>query len=384
MASNRPHPSKRKEARQEAEDSIKTFRSVFEHISIPLVTFNKSGKVLDWNKPFAGLLQTLGGTLKRTSFYENLILPKEHRRMRDFIKAVFQGETLVDHQWKGKSSMGEPLDLVISIFPAFDWSGDISYGIAMIIDITKKKELERALLHTEKMAAMGTLASGLAHELGTPMNVILGRSESLLRQTQEEKTAKGLMIIIEQIDRMTHLINRLLAFARKTPMDRKKVDLNQLIRKGIEIVEHQTQKRRIRVQTQLHPNLSPIWGDGNQIVQILVNLLMNSADAIHNGGTISITTSLLSVNREIGLDGPSVVKKHRAVQILLKDTGCGIAPANLDKIFDPFFTTKPVGKGTGLGLAVVSGIVREHGGRIEVTSIPGQGSTFCISLPAER
>ncbi|MFQ5543900.1 MAG: sensor histidine kinase, partial [Nitrospiria bacterium] len=270
----------------------------------------------------------------------------------------------------------------ISTFPVYVSSGKVSFGIAMLTDVTEKKELEQALIQTEKMAAMGTLASGLAHEIGTPMNVILGRAETLLRHTQEKKTAKGLMIIIEQIDRMTHLIQHLLGFARRNPIDKRAADIDVLCDKAIEMMAHRITSNGIKLSLKHDQKLPAIWGDRDQILQVLVNLLMNAIDAIYQGGTITIQSKMVPETGKGHFPTSSRPTKKQMVQVLIKDTGRGIDSVHLDKIFDPFFTTKPVGKGTGLGLSVAQGIVREHGGQLEVSSVVGKGTTFCLLLPA--
>lgn len=364
------------------ENAKSHFRSIFENVSIPLITYGPTGEILRWNRPFEILLQCAAEKIEGRYFYELLAGKSSKKRMTTMVKAVFAGEELTEIHWKIKTNSGLFLDLSVSTFPVCDANQRVSFGIAMFVDVTEKNELERALLHTQKMAAMGTLASGLAHELGTPMNVILGRAESLLRQTKEKKTALGLMIIIEQIDRMTHLINRLLAFARKTPIERKKIALNTLITKSLELIEQRATAKGILVSLDLENELYPIWGEGEQILQVLVNLLMNAVDAIHHGGKISIKTSSMDMSRQGSPRRGSTAKLKRMVQILVEDNGSGIDDVLLDKIFDPFFTTKAVGKGTGLGLAVASGIVRDHSGQIEVASSK-QGTTFCVRLPAE-
>ncbi len=365
------------------ENSKARFRSIFENVSIPLITYEHSGKIMRWNRPFEALLDRSEEHIKGRNFFEILAERNPQERIQSMVDTIFKGEELTEIHWKIKTASGLCRNLSVSTFPVYAANGAVAFGIAMFVDMTEKIEMNQALLHTDKMVAMGTLASGLAHEIGTPMNVILGRSESLLRQTKEEKTAKGLMIIIEQIDRMTHLINRLLAFARKTPIEREKIALNHLIHKSLEIVEQRAATKGISISLDLDEKLYPVWGEGDQILQVLVNLLMNAIDATPQGGKISIKTISMSMRERYARRTSDEAKKKQMVQILVKDNGRGIDAAYLDKIFDPFFTTKPVGKGTGLGLAVASGIIRDHGGQIEVAS-SNQGSTFCIRLPAEK
>jgi len=360
------------------------FRSIFERVAIPLVTFDPDGKIDRYNRAFALLFELREKDLKGKSLFQTLSGLKADPRIKALVRAVFKGKAKTDIQWKVTSAKSAARNFAVSTFPIGDTRGQVSFGLAMFSDVTENKTLERALLHTEKMAAMGTLASGLAHEMGTPMNVILGRAETLLRHTQEEQTVKGLTIIIKQIDRMTQLIDRLLAFARTAPLERRQFDLNALINKSVELVGQQIEKKKVAVKTLLDPKLPAIWGDPDQIVQMMVNLLINALDALPSGGAISIKTARLTMRKTRLPLRPSHDKIKGAIRIVFEDRGSGIDPVHIDKIFDPFFTTKPVGKGTGLGLAVVSGIVRDHGGRIEVASLPGQGTTFTIDLPVGR
>ncbi len=359
------------------------FRSFFENMPSPLCSFDETGNILFLNKPFESLLGVEEKEVKGGNFIEMITHEALSARLQEAIQSVFRGERINDIHWKVPLASGEPRHFSLSMFPISRRPGHVSFGIAILVDITQRKALEHALVQTEKMAALGTLATGLAHEIGTPMNVILGRAESLLRHTQEEKTAKGLMIIVEQIDRMTHLIERLLAFARRKPIKREQIDINRLIKKGIQMLEQQVKAKGIVFTTALDPSLPLIWGDGEQILQVFVNLFMNAIDAMFDGGEIKIQSFLTRMEQAKPTQSKPEAPINQMVQILLKDSGCGVDAVHLDNIFDPFFTTKPVGKGTGLGLAVAHGIIREHGGQIEISSAIGEGTTFCIRLPAE-
>ncbi len=359
------------------------FLSLFDQIPIPLCRYDVGGRIVSCNAAFAALVDLEMSEIADRDFLEAITQKPVSVRLREVLNAVFQGEGMRDIQWRLSLFSGEVRHFSLSTFPMREKNGQILFGMAVLRDVTQKKALEQALVQTEKMASLGTLATGLAHEVGTPMNVILGRAESLLKHTKEPKTAKGLKIIIEQIDRMTHLIERLLAFARRKPIERKRIDVNQLLRKGIEMFEHRAAEKGIVFVTDLDADLPVIWGDGEQILQVFVNLMMNALDAIFQPGEIRVRSFLVG---RPGKDRVSVKvrsQKNAMVEIVIEDSGGGIDVAHRDKIFDPFFTTKPVGKGTGLGLAVVHGVVREHGGEIRVESTPGRGTAFHIQLPAE-
>lgn len=367
--------------RRQLKDSEERFHSIFENAPIALFTFDKFGKINMWNNALQDLLQLTGQGIGGNTVFKIMAKEDQYQRIHGMIQNIFEGEGLTDIRWEIFPESAHPRYLSISMFPVWETFKMVVFGMAIVVDITEKKHLEQALLQTEKMAALGTLASGLAHEVGTPMNVILGRAESLLKYTQEERTSRGLNIIIEQINRMTKLIQNLLTFAQRKPPERREVHINQVIKKGVEIVEQQTQAKGIAVISKLNQELPPIWGDSDQLLQVFFNLFMNAIDAIEKDGALRIYTDIVLGERrkKIRLDSQSTV--NRMIEILVQDTGCGIDQAALYKIFDPFYTTKPTGKGTGLGLAVADGIIRDHGGEIRAKSVIGKGTTFRILLP---
>lgn len=234
-----------------------------------------------------------------------------------------------------------------------------------VSDITERKRVEEQLRRTERLAELGVLASGLAHEVGTPMNVILGRAEYLLQRSENEGTRKGLETIVRQVERITKIMNQLLAYARRRPAELRRVDLRRTVEETLEMIEEKISKHGIVVETDFDGAVSEIEADPDQISQVLLNLFLNAVHAMEEGGALRI----------------SAQPWHGEVRLCVSDTGRGIPREHLTKIFEPFFTTKEVGKGTGLGLNVVTGIIQEHHGTITVESEPGSGTTFTITLP---
>ena len=234
-------------------------------------------------------------------------------------------------------------------------------------DITERKRLEAQLRRTERVAELGTVASGMAHEIGTPMNVILGRAEYLMERTKEESVKKGLQTIISQVERITRVMNQLLAFARRRPVEHRALDLRQTIEDNLEIFQERLSHSNISVETSFAESCPLVHADADQMSQVLINLVMNAIHAMPEGGTLRAT---LAPMPDRGM-----------VTLTIADTGHGMPQEVIAKIFDPFFTTKEFGKGTGLGLTVVRGIIEEHGGTIQVSSEPGVGTIFSIGLP---
>jgi hypothetical protein len=237
-------------------------------------------------------------------------------------------------------------------------------------DVTDRAELEQRLVQADKLSSIGLLAAGVAHEVNTPLAVISTYAQMLAKQISgDEQKAPLLEKIARQTFRASEIVNSLLNFSRTSPTEFVPVDVNKVLRETLTLVEHQFAKSSVKVNPQLDENISPIKGSPGKLQQVFLNLFLNARDAIESagpsGGSLTVETS----------------QRNGAVQVSVRDTGAGIAPENLARIFDPFFTTKGAVKGTGLGLSVSYGIVREHGGDIEVQSQPGKGTQFHLTFP---
>jgi two-component system NtrC family sensor kinase len=233
---------------------------------------------------------------------------------------------------------------------------------------------EAEAVRGEKLASVGLLAAGIAHELNNPLTGILTFT-SLLRRSLPDGSpdAEDLDLVIRETKRCAAIIRRLLDFAREKAPEKKFADLNRLIEDTVHIVEQPAQLQDIEIRLELDRSLPEVWMDPSMIEQVVMNMLVNAQHAISEKGRITLRT-----RRADPAAGAAPM-----VEIAIADTGCGIPEKNLQRIFDPFFTSKEVGKGTGLGLSVSHGIVEAHGGRIEVESRVGEGSTFRVLLPLE-
>ncbi len=235
--------------------------------------------------------------------------------------------------------------------------------------------LDERLLQSQKLAAIGQLSAGIAHEINNPLAIIRQEAEwmqQVLKKAasvavgEKEELQGSLGQIIQQVDRCTEIIRNLLDFARKREPVIQAVDVNRIIEDMTMLVEKEAKHQNIEIVREYDQNLPVIYSDAPQLRQVVLNLLTNAAHAIGQDGTITLTTGEAA-------DG--------SVHILIRDTGCGITPENLEKIFDPFFTTKAEGKGTGLGLSISHGIIQRLGGEMGVESTVGGGTTFTIVLP---
>jgi len=259
----------------------------------------------------------------------------------------------------------------------------ISLVIARRLQLCRQKDagrewlLDEGLLQSQKLAAIGQLSAGLAHEINNPLAII--RQEAQWMQTllqtdhfhgldEVKELHEALRVIIQQVDRGKEITHNLLDFARKRQPVIQQVAVNKLIKDMAALVAKEARQKGIKIVECLAPDLPPIYSDAPQLRQVILNLLNNATYAIQRQGEVPVTSRLA------GQD---------SLEIIVSDTGPGIPRADLPRIFDPFFTSKPPGQGTGLGLSICHGIIDKLGGRITAASEPGRGATFTITLPVQ-
>ncbi|NLI80815.1 MAG: PAS domain-containing protein [Deltaproteobacteria bacterium] len=246
-------------------------------------------------------------------------------------------------------------------------------------DVTLEQEYRAKYHQAERMATVGVLAAGVAHEINNPLTAIIGFAEGLKRRIHRlpgntepaivEDFNEYIAIIMKECDRCREIVRGLLTFSREGSSEFSQVCLNKLISDTLKLLKnHLRHCARDIIRLDLDDTLPQVRGDESQLKQVILNLLFNALDATQEKGTITLRT---------------FVNEEDRVCLSLEDSGCGIPPANLDKLFEPFFTTKPVGKGVGIGLSTCYNIVRKHGGEIIVQSREGFGSTFQVILPRE-
>ena len=260
-----------------------------------------------------------------------------------------------------------------------DERGEVVWVIGTGIDITEQRQLEEQLRHIQKMEAVGTLAGGIAHDFNNIIQAIMGYT-SLLKARIGDAGAEEIEAIERAGLRASDLTTQLLGFARGGKYEVRPVDLNQVVGKVVSMIRH-TFDRSIEIRTELADGLSAVEGDAGQLEQTVLNLCINARDAMPDGGILTLGThhETFSGNEERAPEG---APRGMYVLLFLSDTGMGISPENIPRIFEPFFTTKEPGKGSGMGLAMAYGIVKNHGGNLDVRSAPGKGTTFRVLLPA--
>ncbi|MBI2877804.1 MAG: response regulator [Candidatus Tectomicrobia bacterium] len=266
-------------------------------------------------------------------------------------------------------------------YPLFDERGELSGVICYVQDVTEKKLLERQLLQTEKLSALGELISGITHELNNPLAAILLYSQLLQRIKVGEKIQGGLETIQREAIRCQKIVQNLLSFARQHKPERVLINLNDILESILDLQEYQLKVDNIRMVKRLDRKLPSTLADPYQLQQVFLNIIINAHQAILSGpsqGTLVVKTERV---QSPGMDRSSRPVGSSWIRVSIQNDGPAIPPENLKRIFDPFFTTKGIGQGTGLGLSVAYGIVQGHGGTIYARSQPGQGATFIIDLP---
>ncbi|MGE5586602.1 MAG: ATP-binding protein [Clostridia bacterium] len=248
-------------------------------------------------------------------------------------------------------------------------------GVAVTFeDVTELRELQRQVHEAAKLAAVGELSAGLAHEVRNPLGAIKACSQFLEdRVPEDESLRRFTRILVREVDRLDHLVERLLGFARPRESDMQYVDVHEILDRMVSLVGLKARQARVEVVRRYQPDLPGVFADPEKLQQAFLNIMLNAIDAMPRGGVLAVATATCG--------GPEQAASSR-VRIDFRDTGVGIPPDQLDKVFTPFFTTRE--RGTGLGLAIARRVVSEHGGEITVESMPGVGTAFSIFLPVAR
>jgi signal transduction histidine kinase len=294
-------------------------------------------------------------------------------RLRELVEASAR-------EFRVRSLLGEPLALFgeegqynIHAVPLEARDPEVR-TLLVVEDLSSVRALETQLLRAEKLATVGVLAAGIAHEIGTPLGVVRGRAEYVLSKLgPAHAQSAGVGVIIEQIDMVSRTIRQLLDFSRLQPASVRPVVLAPLVRDVYELLRLEAERRRVRIELDIPEGLPALAANPDQLQQVLVNLTLNACDACGPGGQVRLSAA--------APDGSSA-GAWGLVTIRVSDDGCGIPPESLNQVFDPFFTTKKRGQGTGLGLTMVAHVVRNHGGRVELESAPGRGTCITLLWPA--
>lgn len=287
------------------------------------------------------------------------------------------------HDWHGEVRTrcrdGQLLWQLVTLSAILDQQGQATHLVAVSEDITERKRLEAEVRQAQKMEAFGQLAGGVAHDFNNILTVIQGNASLLEMQLPQEEQQRAVAEIQHSCDHAARLTRQLLTFSRRRKAERKELDLNQVLQPLTKMLDRLIGEH-IQFTTDYAPQGAPVLADPGMMEQLVMNLSINARDAMPRGGRLAISTRLVEL-QECECNSIPGARAGQFVRLQVCDTGCGIADQDLPQIFEPFFTTKEVGKGTGLGLATVFGIVQQHQGWITVTSQLGQGTCFSVFLP---
>ena len=341
---------------------IKAFSDkVVENLPIGLLALDHQGKVATFNNSAESILQL--SARKVIGEEAGRILPVE---LLEEINNSKNQDGIIEKEIECKTIEGKIVPLEIGVSRLKDENNLFIGNILLFKDLTEVRALRKEVARSQRLASVGRLAAGVAHEIRNPLSSIKGFAtyfkERYPDKPEDQQTAN---IMIQEVDRLNRVVGQLLEFARPISVKPRRISLQALLKDSVKLIEDRAAEKDISIHTQNAVQVDEVWGDPDRINQILLNLYLNAIDAMESGGELKV--------------GLSSEGNGRQFIISVSDTGCGISAQNLSQIFDPYFTTKS--SGTGLGLAIAHNAIEAMGGRIKVKSDPGKGTTFMITIP---
>jgi PAS domain S-box-containing protein len=340
--------------------------NILESMDSGILVLDLDARVVRWNRA----MESLSGKRREEVLGRSLdeIFPESFMEALRGSLVLGQHEVIANiYKLHLPAAVGRGLMVNVSVAPFQVDSGERHGSILILDDVTARVRLEEQLQHSEKMASIGLLAAGVAHEVNTPLTGISSYAQMLRKQVgADDPQAELLEKIEKQTFRASKIINSLLNFSRSGGVEFESLDVNKIVLDVLSLLEHQLGTSRVKVRKELAPEVPRVRGNENRLQQVFFNLILNAKDAMPKGGWLTLLTRF---------DDDTVI-------VEVRDTGHGIRREDIKRIYDPFFTTKGLGRGTGLGLSVSYGILQEHGGAIFVESVPGKGTTFQVALPA--
>jgi two-component system NtrC family sensor kinase len=339
--------------------------NIVESINVGVLACDLEQRVEGWNSA----MEKLYGLRRAEAVGRRLgaIFPPE--LLAELPQALEPRRTLSLYKFRLRTADGQQRIVNLSTVPLVGKDDQVLGRLVIFNDVTERVELEDQLIQAEKLSSIGLLSAGVAHEVNTPLAVITSQAQMLMRQMPpDDPRARTLDRIIKQAFRAAEIVNHLLKFSRVSGSEYAELDLNRVIRETLSLVDPMLRASKISVNAQLASPLPPVYGNTGKLQQVFMNLIMNARDAMPHGGELTVATEC----------------ENSTVHVEVSDNGVGIPSDQLNKIFDPFFTTKSTSRGTGLGLAVTYGIIREHSGTIQVESAVGRGTSFRVDFPTAR
>jgi two-component system, cell cycle sensor histidine kinase and response regulator CckA len=367
-----------KKAEQSLRESEEKYRTLFEESIDAVYITTREGILVDANQAFLDLFGFSREEAKNMDILTIYTDAAERRRVQEEIQ---RKGSVRDYEIRYRKKDGTEIECLLSSALRLDKDGTILGYQGIIRDVTDRRLLQRQLLQAQKMEAIGTLAGGIAHDFNNLLQVTMGYSEVLLSKKDKAHPEYARLQQILQAGRSgAELVQRLLTLSRKTESKQRPIDLNQQIEQVRRLLDR-TIPKMINIELRLEELLATVNADPTQIEQIIMNLAVNARDAMPEGGKLTLSTGNVILDEAYCRVHPGA-KPGKYLLLAISDTGSGMDKEILDRMFEPFFTTKSVGGGTGLGLAMVYGIVKQHGGHITCESQPGHGTVFKIYLPA--
>jgi PAS domain S-box-containing protein len=360
--------TKRKQAEEIIRQSEERYRTILEDVEKGYCETDLAGNITFVNGSMCRILGYANGEMIETS-YRRYASEENARQIYKDTNSVYKtGKPAKWFSWEVLAKSGEACFVEVSVTPKLNAKGEVIGFRGMFNDVTEREEDEQRALMTSKLASIGELASGVAHELNNPLTSVIGYAQLLADSEDVPAEVKAdLNRIYQESQRATKIVQNLLSFARPRKPEKICFDPNDLVQKTLDLRAYEMKTSNIRVYKNLEPELPEIKADYHQLQQVILNILINAEQALaemKRRGKITVTTRVV----------------EDCVRICIADNGPGIPRENISRIFDPFFTTKEVGKGTGLGLSVCHGIVTAHGGNLYVESAKGKGTEFIIEL----
>ncbi len=347
-------------------ERLKDFsENIVESLNVGVLAVDFGGAVESWNTQLEGLIgvpreEAVGRKLEE-------VLPSD---LMSEITARSGSERVSSlYKFHMQNRDGRNLVVNVSIAPLVGKSGDRIGSLILFDDVTQRMRLEDQVFQNEKLTSLGLLAAGVAHEVNTPLAVISNYIQMLAKQLPGSDPRQQLIEkVVKQTFRASEIVNNLLNFSRTSATEFTEINLNAVVEEALTLVAHPFRTAQVQVTRNLQTELPAVLGSTNKLQQVFLNLFLNARDAMPSGGVVEIRTAA----------------HNGSVEVEISDSGAGIPRENLHRIFDPFFTTKSSGRGTGLGLSVSYGIVKEHAGKVDVRSTPGKGTSFRLEFPVAR
>jgi two-component system, NtrC family, sensor kinase len=347
-------------------ERLKDFsESIIDSLKIGVVTVDLESRVESWNPPLEHILE-----VKRSEAMGRKLADLLPSDLAEEIGArSIDGHVAGIYKFPLNARGGRRFVVNVSIAPLVGKDGARLGRLILLDDITQRVQLEEQIVQTEKLTSLGLLAAGVAHEVNTPLAVISNYIQMLAKQIPgDDPRQRTIDRIVNQTFRASEIVNNLLNFSRTGGSEFEELNLNSVLEETLTLVQHPFRTARVNVLRNYGRDLPAVLGSTTRLQQVFLNLFMNARDAMPEGGMLEVRTGA----------------RNGSVEVEVTDTGMGISPEHLSRIFDPFFTTKTSGRGTGLGLSVSYGIIKEHAGKVDVHSTPGKGTSFRLEFPAAR